>query len=146
MLFRSTIEKALNAATGDVSGAKLGQLAASGKIVPSELKAMADAAASYSKAFQNPAVIGSVPYISPLDLATAAITSASTANPMLMATALTRPALRAGITSNVYQRNMLPNTQVQTPGLLNQITSNPLLNYGLGQMPQYDAERFLLPR
>jgi hypothetical protein len=141
-----TIEKALNAATGDVSGAKLGQLAASGKIVPSELKAMADAAASYSKAFQNPAVIGSVPYISPLDLAAAAITSASTANPMLMATALTRPALRAGITSNVYQRNMLPNTQVQTPGLLNQITSNPLLNYGLGQMPQYDAERFLLPR
>jgi hypothetical protein len=141
-----TIEKALNAATGDVSGAKLGQLAASGKIVPSELQAMADAAASYSKAFQNPAVIGSVPYISPLDLAAAAITSASTANPMLMATALTRPALRAGITSGMYQRNMLPNTQVQTPGLLNRVTSNPLTNYGLGQMPQYDAERFLLPR
>ena len=141
-----TIEKALNAATGDVSGAKLGQLAASGKIVPSELQAMADAAASYSKAFQNPAVIGSVPYISPLDLAAAAITSASTANPMLMATALTRPALRAGITSGMYQRNMLPNTQVQAPGLLNRITSNPLTNYGLGQMPQYDADRFLLPR
>ncbi len=141
-----TIEKALNAATGDVSGAKLGQLAASGKIVPSELQAMADAAASYSKAFQNPAVIGSVPYISPLDLAAAAITSASTANPMLMATALTRPALRAGITSGMYQRNMLPNTQVQAPGLLNRITSNPLTNYGLGQLPEYGTERYLLPR
>lgn len=141
-----TIEKALNAATGDVSGAKLGQLAVAGKIVPTELQAMADAAASYSKAFQNPAVIGSVPYISPLDLAAAAITSASTANPMLMATALTRPALRAGITSGMYQRNMLPNTQAQTPGLLNRITSDPMTNYGLGQIPQFDADRFLLPR
>jgi hypothetical protein len=41
---------------------------------------------------------------------------------------------------------MLPSSQAQAPGLLNQITSNPLLNYGLGQMPQYDADRFLLPR
>lgn len=141
-----TIEKALNAATGDVSGAKLGQRAAAGKMVPSELQALADAAATYKQSFQNPAAIGSVPYISPLDLATAAIASASTANPMVMGAALTRPAIRTGITSNLYQRNMLPNTQVQPPGLLNQITSNPLLNYGLGQTPQYDAERFLLPR
>jgi hypothetical protein len=141
-----TIEKALNAATGDVSGAKLGQRAAAGKIVPTELQALADAAATYKQSFQNPAAIGSVPYISPLDLATAAIASASTANPLIMGTALTRPALRAGITSGMYQRNMLPNTQVQTPGLLNRVTSNPLTNYGLGQLPEYGTERFLLPR
>jgi len=141
-----TIEKALNAATGDVSGAKLGQRAAAGKMVPSELQALADAAATYKQSFQNPSAIGSVPYISPLDLATAAIASASTANPMVMGAALTRPALRAGITSGMYQRNMLPNTQPQTPGLLNRITSNPMTNYGLGQLPQYDADRFLLPR
>jgi hypothetical protein len=141
-----TIEKSLNAATGDVSGAKLGQRAAAGKMVPSELQALADAAATYKQSFQNPSAIGSVPYISPLDLATAAIASASTANPMVMGAALTRPALRAGITSGPYQRNMLPNTQVQTPGLLNRITSNPMTNYGLGQLPQYDADRFLLPR
>lgn len=141
-----TIEKALNAATGDVSGAKLGQRAAAGKMVPSELQALADAAASYKQSFQNPAAIGSVPYISPLDLATAAIASASTANPMVMGAALTRPAIRTGITSGMYQRNMLPNTQVQTPGLLNRVTSNPLTNYGLGQMPEYGTERFLLPR
>tara|TARA_R110000868_G_scaffold346773_1_gene607921 strand:+ start:1353 stop:3536 length:2184 start_codon:yes stop_codon:yes gene_type:complete len=141
-----TIEKALNAATGDVSGAKLGQRAAAGKIVPSELQALADAAATYKQSFQNPAAIGSVPYISPLDLATAALASASTANPMVMATALTRPAIRAGITSGMYQRNMMPNTQVQVPGLLNRVTSNPLTNYGLGQMPEYGTERFLLPR
>ena len=141
-----TIEKALNAATGDVSGAKLGQRAAAGKMVPSELQALADAAATYKQSFQNPAAIGSVPYISPLDLATAALASASTANPMVMATALTRPAIRAGITSGMYQRNMMPNTQVQVPGLLNRVTSNPLTNYGLGQMPEYGTERFLLPR
>ena len=141
-----TIEKALNAATGDVSGAKLGQRAAAGKMVPSELQALADAAASYKQSFQNPAAIGSVPYISPLDLATAAIASASTANPMVMGAALTRPAIRTGITSGMYQRNMLPNTQVQAPGLLNRVTSNPLTNYGLGQMPEYGTERFLLPR
>ena len=141
-----TIEKALNAATGDVSGAKLGQRAAAGKMVPSELQALADAAASYKQSFQNPAAIGSVPYISPLDLATAAIASASTANPMVMGAALTRPAIRTGITSGMYQRNMLPNTQVQAPGLLNRVTSNPLTNYGLGQMPEYGTERYLLPR
>ena len=141
-----TIEKALNAATGDVSGAKLGQRAAAGKIVPSELQALADAAATYKQSFQNPASIGSVPYISPLDLATAAIASASTANPMVMGAALTRPAIRTGITSGMYQRNMLPNTQPQAPGLLNRITSNPMTNYGLGQMPEYGTERFLLPR
>jgi hypothetical protein len=141
-----TIEKALNAATGDVSGAKLGQRAAAGKIVPSELQALADAAATYKQSFQNPASIGSVPYISPLDLATAAIASASTANPMVMGAALTRPAIRTGITSGVYQRNMLPNTQPQAPGLINRITSNPMTNYGLGQLPEYGTERFLLPR
>jgi hypothetical protein len=141
-----TIEKALNAATGDVSGAKLGQRAAAGKIVPSELQALADAAATYKQSFQNPASIGSVPYISPLDLATAAIASASTANPLVMGAALTRPAIRTGITSGMYQRNMLPNTTPQTPGLLNRITSNPMTNYGLGQMPEYGTERFLLPR
>ena len=54
-----TIEKSLNAVTGDVSGAKLGQRAAQGKIVPSELQALADAAAAYPTAFQNTSVVGS---------------------------------------------------------------------------------------
>jgi soluble lytic murein transglycosylase-like protein len=141
-----TIEKSLNAATGDVSGAKLGQRAAQGKILPSELQALADAAATYKQSFQNPAAIGSVPMISPLDLGTAAIASAASGTPLVMASALTRPAVRAGITSGMYQRNMLPNTQPQTPGLLNRITSNPMTNYGLGQLPEYGTERFLLNR
>jgi hypothetical protein len=139
-----TIEKSLNAVTGDVSSAKLGQRAAAGKIVPSELQALADAAAAYPTAFQNTARIGSVPGISPLDAGAAAIAAASSGNASLLGTVMGRPVVRAGITSPLYQRNMLPSSQPQMPGLLNRITSDPLTNYGLGQVPQYGTERFLL--
>jgi len=139
-----TIEKSLNAVTGDVSGAKLGQRAAQGKIVPSELQALSNAAAAYPSAFQNVARVGSVPGISPLDVGAAGVAAASSGSPSMLGTVLGRPAIRAGITSNLYQRNMLPSTQPEMPGLLNRITSNPLTNYGLGQMPEYGTERFLL--
>ena len=141
-----TIEKSLNAATGDVSGAKLGQRAAAGQIVPTELQALSNAAAAYPTAFQNVSRVGSVPGISPLDVGAAGVAAASAGSPSLLGTVFGRPAVRAGITSNMYQRNMLPNTQVQTPGLLNRITSDPMTNYGLGQLPEYGTERFLLNR
>ncbi len=141
-----TIEKSLNAVTGDVSGAKLGQRAAQGKIVPSELQALADAAAAYPTAFQNTARIGSVPGISPLDVGAAGVAAASAGNPSLLGAVIGRPAVRAGITSPVFQRNMLPSSQPQMPSLVNRITSNPMTNYGLGQLPEYGTERFLLPR
>jgi hypothetical protein len=141
-----TIEKALNAATGNVSGATLGQRAATGKIVPSELQALSNAAAAYPTAFQNVARIGSVPGFSPLDIGTAGIASAAAGNPSVMLSAATRPTLRSLAVSPMYQRNMLPSSQPQAPGLLNRVTSNPLTNYGLGQLPEYGTERFLLPR
>jgi hypothetical protein len=141
-----TIEKALNAATGNVSGAALGQRAATGKIVPSELQALSNAAAAYPTAFQNVARIGSVPGISPFDIGAAGIASAASGNPAVMISATTRPTLRSLAVNPLYQRNMLPSSQPQMPGLLNQITSNPLTNYGLGQLPEYGTERFLLPR
>jgi hypothetical protein len=141
-----TIEKSLNAVTGDVSGAKLGQRAAAGKIVPNELQALADAAAAYPTAFQNTARIGSVPGISPLDVGAAGIAAASSGNPSLLGTVMGRPAVRQGITSPIFQRNMLPSSQPQMPSLVNRITSNPMTNYGLGQLPEYGTERYLLPR
>ena len=141
-----TIEKSLNAATGDVSGSALGQRAAAGKIVPSELQALANAAAAYPTAFQNTARIGSVPGISPLDVGAAGVAAASASNPTLLGTVFGRPAVRAGITSPAFQRNMLPSSQAQPQGLLNRITSNPMTNYGLGQLPEYGTERFLLNR
>ena len=141
-----TIEKSLNAVTGDVSGAKLGQRAAQGKIVPSELQALADAAAAYPTAFQNTSRIGSVPGISPLDVGAAGVAAASAGNPSLLGAVIGRPAVRAGITSPTFQRNMLPSSQPQMPSLVNRITSNPMTNYGLGQLPEYGTERFLPPR
>jgi hypothetical protein len=141
-----TIEKALNATTGNVSGADLGTLARKGKIVPAELQTLANAAGAYPTAFQNVARIGSVPGFSPVDLGTAAIASAAASNPALMVSAATRPTLRSVAVSPMFQRNMLPSSQPQMPGLLNRITSDPMTNYGLGQIPQFDADRFLLPR
>jgi hypothetical protein len=141
-----TIEKALNATTGNVSGADLGNLARQGKIVPAELQTLANAAGAYPTAFQNVARIGSVPGFSPLDIGTAGIASAAAGNPSVMLSAATRPTLRSLAVSPMYQRNMLPSTQPQTPGLINRITSNPMTNYGLGQLPEYGTERYLLPR
>jgi hypothetical protein len=135
-----TIEKSLNAATGDVSGAKLGQRAAQGKIVPAELQAVSNAAAAFPTAFQNVARIGSVPGISPLDVGAAGIAAASAANPSLLATVAGRPLVRSAITSAPFQNRMLPNTTPRVPGLLNRITTDPLANYGIGMLPQYGVQ------
>jgi len=141
-----TIEKALNAASGDVSAANLGTLAKQGKIIPAELQTLANAAATYQNAFQNVSRIGSVPGISPVDVIPATTAAIATGNPSFLATIAGRPLVREAITSPRFQRNMLPSTQAQAPGLLNRITSDPMTNYGLGQIPQFDADRFLLPR
>jgi len=141
-----TIEKSLNAVTGNVSGSDLGNLARQGKIVPAELQTLANAAGAYPTAFQNVARIGSVPGFSPLDIGTAGIASAAAGNPSVMLSAATRPTLRSLAVSPMYQRNMLPSSQTQAPGLINRITSNPMTNYGLGQLPEYGTERYLLPR
>jgi soluble lytic murein transglycosylase-like protein len=135
-----TIEKSLNAATGDVSGAKLGQRAAAGKIVPAELQAVSNAAAAFPSAFQNVARVGSVPGISPLDVGAAGIAAASASNPALLATVAGRPLVRSAITSSPFQNRMLPNTTPQVPGLLNRITTDPLANYGIGMLPQYGVQ------
>jgi hypothetical protein len=135
-----TIEKSLNAATGDVSGAKLGQRAAQGKIVPAELQNLSNAAAAFPTAFQNVSRIGSVPGISPVDVGAAGIAAASAGNPSLLAAVTGRPLVRSAITSPRYQRNILPNTTPQVPGLLNRITTDPLSNYGIGMLPQYGVQ------
>jgi hypothetical protein len=140
------IEKALNAASGDVSAANLGTLASQGKIVPAELQTLANAAATYPNAFQNVARIGSVPGISPVDVIPAVGGAVATGNAGFLATILGRPLVREAITSPRFQGNMLPSSQPQAPGLLNRVTSNPMTNYGLGQLPEYGTERFLLPR
>ena len=141
-----TIEKALNATTGNVSGADLGNLARKGKIVPAELQTLANAAGAYPSAFQNVARIGSVPGFSPLDIGTAGVASAAAGNPSVLLSAATRPTLRSIAASPIFQRNMMPSSQSQPQGLLNRMTGDPMISYGLGQAPEYGTERFLLPR
>jgi hypothetical protein len=135
-----TIQKALNATTGNVSGADLGNLARQGRIVPAELQTLANAAGAYPTAFQNVARIGSVPGFSPLDVGTAGVAAAAAGNPTLLASAAARPTLRSIAVSPRFQRNMLPNTTPQAPGLLNMITTDPLANYGIGMLPQYGVQ------
>jgi hypothetical protein len=135
-----TIEKALNAASGDVSGAALGRRAAAGKIVPSELQAIADAAAVFPNSFQNVARVGSAPGPNLTDIGASTAGAVATGNAGFLAGIAGRPALRAAITSSPFQSRMLPNTQQQVPGLLNRITTDPLANYGIGMLPQYGVQ------
>ena len=141
-----TLQKSLNLATGDVSLAELGQRAKRGKIVPAELQVLADAAAAYPNSFQNVARIGSAPGPNLTDLAAGTVGAVSTGNAGALGAVFGRPLGRNLITSPMFQQNLLPSTQPQAPGLLNRVTSNPLTNYGLGQLPEYGTERFLLPR
>jgi len=141
-----TLQKSLNLATGDVSLAELGQRAKRGKIVPAELQVLADAAAAFPNSFQNVARIGNAPGPNLTDVAAGTVGAVSTGNAGALGAVFGRPLGRSLITSPMYQRNLLPNTTPQTPGLLNRITSDPMTNYGLGQLPQFDADRFLLPR
>jgi hypothetical protein len=141
-----TLQKSLNLATGDVSLAELGQRAKRGKIVPAELQVLADAAAAYPNSFQNVARIGSAPGPNLTDLAAGTVGAVSTGNAGALGAIFGRPLGRNLITSPMYQRNLLPSTTPQAPGLLNRITSDPLTNYGLGQLPEYGTDRFLLPR
>jgi hypothetical protein len=135
-----TIEKSLNAASGDVSGAALGRRAATGKIVPAELQAVADAAAVFPNSFQNVARVGSAPGPNLTDIGTSTAGAVATGNPGFLAAIAGRPALRSAITSAPFQSRMLPNTTPRVPGLLNRITTDPLANYGIGMLPQYGVQ------
>ena len=135
-----TIEKSLNAASGDVSGAALGRRAATGKIVPAELQAVADAAAVFPNSFQNVARVGSAPGPNLTDIGTSTAGAVATGNPGFLAAIAGRPALRSAITSSPFQNRMLPNTTPRVPGLLNRITTDPLANYGIGMLPQYGVQ------
>ena len=103
-----TIEKATNLATGDVSGAALGARAKAGKIVPSELRDVANAAAAYPLAFQNVARMPSPQAFTGMDVVTGIGTAAATGQPLAAAAAAARPAGRSMLTSDYFQRMIRP--------------------------------------
>ena len=101
-----SVEKALNPTTGTIDARKLAAQAAKGKPLSGGLKEAADFAGRFPKAAQTVEQMGSLPQTSPLDWAAAGGISAATANPLLLASALARPAAR-GLTLSPLVQNRL---------------------------------------
>lgn len=110
-----TIEKATNLVTGDVSGAALGARAKAGKIVPSELQDVANAAAAYPLAFQNVSRMPSPQALSGSDIVTGVGTAVATGQPLTAAAAAARPAGRSVLTSDMFQRMIRPQSPTMGP-------------------------------
>lgn len=118
-----TIEDALNGASGNVDASKLAQALKKGRPLSGDLRAVAQFASSFPKAAQTVEKMGSLPGISPLDFGALGTMSAATANPMLMAGVLARPAARALTLSNAVQNRLLPGA----PGYLEKLLQNQQL-------------------
>jgi len=110
-----SVESALNPATGNVNARKLAQQLAKGKPLSGDLKKVGRFAQAFPKAAEE--VTSSMPGVSPLDYAQAAITSAATGNPGLLGTIVGRPLARSAILSQPYQ-NAMVNAPAYSPNLL----------------------------
>lgn len=101
-----TVEAALNPATGNVDAQKLAQMLKKDKPLSGELRKAAEFATAFPKAAQPVERMGSLPQTSPLDWAAAGSVSAATANPLMMAGVLARPAARATALSPMVQNRL----------------------------------------
>lgn len=102
-----SVEKALNPASGNVDARKLAAQLAKGKPLSGEMKEAAEFAARFPKAAQSIEGMGSLPQTSPLDWALGAGMSASTANPLMLASVMARPAARKLALSPVVQDRLI---------------------------------------
>ena len=116
------VERATNVATGNVEAPLLGKMLDKGKPLTGELRQIAEFAESFPKAVQPIERMGSLPGISPLDIAASGILGGAgaltTQQPEGAAAALIpflRPAVRAGLLSRTYQK------AVGAPGLLSRL-------------------------
>jgi hypothetical protein len=112
------VEKALNAATGNINARKLAQEKAKGRPLSGELGRIADFAATFPKAAQSVDSMGSLPGVSPLDWVGAGTLSAGTANPAMLATVLARPMARNLALSGPVQSRL---AQSAGPGLVERL-------------------------
>jgi hypothetical protein len=106
-----SVEKALNPATGTVDAKALASQLKRGKPLSGELKESAEFAARFPKAAQPIEGMGSLPQTSPLDWALGAGMSASTANPLLLASVMARPAARSLTLSPLVQNRLVSSGQ-----------------------------------
>jgi len=117
------VEKALTE-RGNVDIRKLVPMLKKGKLT-GELKQAAKFAATFPKAAQE--IDGSIPATSPLDWYGAITASAATGNPLPMALAGARPAIRSGILSKAYQGTMTQAPEV-APGMITSLGNSAANN------------------
>lgn len=101
-----TVESAMNAGTGSIDARKFARALAKGKPLEGELLDMARFASAFPKAAQTVEQMGSLPGMSPLDVAGAGV-MASMTNPAAMAAVGLRPAARAIALSPFVQSKLL---------------------------------------
>lgn len=151
------LKSVTNKSTYDVSARGLARLLERGKPLTGNLKLIADMANSFTKAFQNPSVIGGVESMSILDAAFAgtemakAVGKLATGNPGgfanlgLMLAALARKGIRGNVMLPEYQKAMIapreagqvPLSALTTPALPTQpVPGNPGGNALLGLTTQ----------
>jgi hypothetical protein len=118
-----TVENALNPATGAINPQKLTKDLAKGRL-SGELAQIARTARAFPPAMKE--TTSSMPGTSPLDWAAGGIASASTANPLMLASVLARPAVRSAITSPIGQQMLSPSVpRNMIPGLLDAVGVSP---------------------
>jgi hypothetical protein len=113
-----SVEKALNPATGTIDARKLAAQLQKGKPLSGELKDVAEFAGRFPKAAQTVEQMGSLPQTSPLDWAAAGTLSGATSNPMLIASAMARPAARSLALSPLVQNRLVQPTANPLAALL----------------------------
>ncbi len=102
-----SVEDALNPATGTIDAKKLAKQLQKGKPLSGELKDIAEFSGRFPKASQAVESMGSLPQTSPIDWGAAAGLSAVTSNPLMLATAMARPAARAAALSPMVQNRLV---------------------------------------
>ena len=137
-----TVEKALEDSTGKIVAGKIGKEFSKGRPLSGELATIGKMAQAFPKAVQN--VNTSMPGLSPLDAAFGAGTAVATANPLMAAIPLARPAVRAGLLSGPYQRAFVQPPSY-APGLADQLMAkagdNPEMMKRLGGLLGVSALR-----
>ncbi len=129
-----SVERALNATTGNVDAQVLGRMAQKGVPLSGGLREAANLAQAFPKAAQPVERMGSLPQMSPLDFNAAGLATAASGNPAWLAGLIARPAARSLVLSGPVQRGLISGPS-RIGGLLGSPASVGLLDYGVRAAP-----------
>lgn len=116
-----TAEKALaNPNSGNIDARKLAKELAKNRPLTGGMRQAGEFAGNFPKAAQTPESMGSIPGMSPLDVAAAGGLSAMTGNPLMMGSIMARPAARSLALSPIIQ-NRLANPLLEATPLRNRL-------------------------